>query len=354
MFNSFFEIITHIKFPLIGLMLIFFTLSLFWVKIFKFFNLRKYDAVQRLHVSEISRLGGLAIYIFFWVVWLLDAFNDKFIFHLLVSSIPFILISLKEDLFFNTNPKLRLLSMIISCLIFFNITSINFPIIDLPYLGPLIEIKPIGSIFFIFSIVILMNGMNMIDGVNGLFSLTAIFQLLSVSFLAFSLNDFIFFNLAILLLIPLILFFLFNFPNGKIFAGDLGAYFYGFINGLLIICFFGKHQDIYAWLAVLILFYPCMEVLFSFTRKKTIAFNPLQPDNLHLHTILFNYLHNKKGFKLSRANYLSTLIISNFSLIQLFSIVYLKENLFYIIITIFILIFLYLSFYYFVRKNINN
>ena len=51
------------------------------------------------------------------------------------------------------------------------------------------------------------------------------------------------------------MFVIFNFPIGKIFVGDFAAYFYGFLNSILTIYFFGKHSDLLSWLAILILFF---------------------------------------------------------------------------------------------------
>lgn len=74
-----------------------------------------------------------------------------------------------------------------------------------------------------------MNGMNLIDGMNGLFGLTAVFQLLTLAVMSYSLEDNHVFNLSITFIIPLIVFLIFNIPCAKLFIGDSGAYLFGFL-----------------------------------------------------------------------------------------------------------------------------
>jgi len=155
-----------------------------------------------------------------------------------------------------------------------------------------------------------MNGMNLIDGVNGLVGFTALFLLLAISIIAFNVGDMYIMNITILFAAPLIIFLFFNFPFGKVFVGDLGAYFYGFVIAILINYLFGKHNFLLTWAAVLLLFYPCMELLFSFIRKIKNHKSPFDPDNKHLHSLIykrFQVLNNP-----SSSNSLTTLSLIYF------------------------------------------
>jgi UDP-N-acetylmuramyl pentapeptide phosphotransferase/UDP-N-acetylglucosamine-1-phosphate transferase len=156
-----------------------------------------------------------------------------------------------------------------------------------------------------------MNGMNLIDGMNGLFGFTAIFQLITLATLSAILYQNPPSITMIIFFIPLVLFMLFNFPFGKIFMGDAGAYLYGFINSLLVIEFFGKNENIYTWLAILILIYPCLELLFSYLRKVKQKFSPFEADNKHLHTLLYFFM-NSIGVNKTYCNPLTTIILSPF------------------------------------------
>ena len=344
MLEKFLEILFSIQYPLIGLVVIFAILSFYWNAIFNFLKLKTYDNVQRVHANEVSRLGGLVIYAFFWIIFFFDFIEDKLFFNILISSIPFVLISLKEDLLQNTAPRNRLLLMILSCLIFFYINPITFPIIDIPYIGDLISFYPISILFFSFSILVLMNGMNLIDGMNGLMPLTVFFQLLSLMIISLTVNDLFVFQLTIIFALPLIFFLLFNFPLGKLFIGDLGAYFYGYVIGLLIIYFFGKYNNLLTWNAIVILFYPCFELLFSFIRKIRNNINAFEADASHLHSIICNYLVKFKLINNNKANNLVTIFLIPFYVLPFFiSINFYSTS--YIFLSLAILILIYLYFY---------
>lgn len=351
MLNSFFETFFFLKYPLLCLFIAFTFLSLFWTKIFHALNLKTYQDIQRVHKNEVSRLGGLFIYIFIASLMWLELIQQKFILNILIAAIPFISIALKEDIFHNTTPKLRLITMVMSCLIFFYLNPINFPVIDFPYLGYLISLYPVGIIFFTFSSLVVMNGMNMIDGMNGLFGITAILQLLSISSIGFFYEDSEIIFLSMIFMAPLIIFLGFNFPFGKVFIGDTGAYFYGFVIALLTIYTFGKNNQLLSWLAILILFYPCMEILFSFIRKIAGRLSPLAPDNQHLHTLIFGVL-KKKSNKTNFSNVMTTFILFPLYAIPTFLVLFLfpKISLNVLIIILSSMSIGYIYFY----KKLNN
>lgn len=311
MLNNFINILSFNGLPLAILGVVFFIFSFFWSKLFVIFNLNRYEGVQRVHEDEIFRLSGFVIYIFFAVLYFFRFFDYNLVVNILIASIPIVIFGLKEDLIHNTSPRSRLISMIISILIFFYINPTTFPVLDIPLLGAVINFYPISIIFFTFSVLVVMNGMNLIDGMNGLFGFTALFILLAISIIAFRVGDFYIMEIAILFTAPLIIFLLFNFPFGKVFIGDLGAYFYGFVIAVLTISLFGKHNYLLTWFAILILFYPCMELLFSFIRKIKNHKNPFGPDSYHLHTIIYKQIKITCKNSLS-ANALTTISIFYF------------------------------------------
>ena len=350
MIHNFFEIILTIKFLLIGLFTVLWVLSFYWKLIFKFLNLKSYNNIQRVHSDEVSRLGGFIIYIFLSLIWALGFSEDFFVFSLLLSSLPFVIVTLKEDLFHDTSPRLRLTSMIISCLLFFYFHPIDFPLVEMPYFGSLISIYPISIVFFTFSILIVMNGMNMIDGMNGLFGITALFQLLSLAIVANAYDDFEVMYISSIFLLPLLIFLFFNFPFGKVFVGDLGAYLYGFVISLLTIYFFGKHQELLSWSAILLLYYPCSEVLFSYFRKIINKQSPMYPDNKHLHSLI-NIRLKKIINTRNLSNTMTTLILSFFSILPAILFINYSDNIVPTLVSIIVLSMIYIFIYKSVKIN---
>jgi UDP-N-acetylmuramyl pentapeptide phosphotransferase/UDP-N-acetylglucosamine-1-phosphate transferase len=89
----------------------------------------------------------------------------------------------------------------------------------------------------------------------------------------------------------------FNYPYGKIFLGDLGAYSLGIFLSLMTIIFFGRHSDISPWGGLLVLIYPATEVAFSFLRRVIRGKSAFDPDTDHLHLKLFYYFKSRPQFK---------------------------------------------------------
>lgn len=354
MFDNFVNLLFSIKQPIIVLLIFFFILSFYWKQIFNFFKLTSYNNIQRTHKDEVTRLGGFVIYIFFWSLWFLGLIEYKFFFNILISSIPFILVSLKEDLYHNTQPKLRLFSMVLSCLIFFYLNPLDFPIIDFPYAHLIFSFKPLNLVFFTFSIIVVMNGMNLVDGVNGLLGFTSIIQLFCLIALCAQVGAIEIMFYCYYLLVPLIAALLFNYPFGKLFFGDLGAYLYGFLISIIVIKFFGDNANILSWYAVLILFLPCYELLFSYLRKYFfMKKSPFLADDYHLHTLIFHFFRSRNlSFNLS--NSLVVIFYLPFLLLTYISINFWINNILILLIIFFFYIILYSFSYFYLYKNTNK
>jgi UDP-GlcNAc:undecaprenyl-phosphate/decaprenyl-phosphate GlcNAc-1-phosphate transferase len=293
--DQFLEILNLISFEVIGLLGVFFAISFFWKNIFAYLPLKPYHSRQRLHQDEIPRIAGLIIYLFLSIVAFFLV-KSHYLNVILISVLPIVLIGSKEDLFHNTSPKLRLIMMILSAGLFIFLLPTQLPEVDFPVINQALSIGFMKELFFIFSILVIINGNNLIDGVNGNLAFTNVIQLISLLIMASIVGDDALAQLVCLLLIPLIVFTLFNFPFGKIFCGDTGAYFYGFAVSATIIYLFGVNNEILSWNAVLILIYPSMELLFSFVRKKIFEKkSPFIADAKHLHSLIFIYLKNKNS-----------------------------------------------------------
>ena len=151
-------------------------------------------------------------------------------------------------------------------------------------------------------------------------------------------------ELSFILLIPLFVFLIFNFPFGKIFSGDAGSYYYGFSISASIIYLFGVYDQLLSWGAVLILIYPSIELLFSFFRKIFYEnTSPFTPDCSHLHSLIFR--HYVKQFKIFN-NSFAVIFLLPF-IFAPFMIYLLIDDFFGILLLIFLESVLYITMYLF-------
>jgi UDP-N-acetylmuramyl pentapeptide phosphotransferase/UDP-N-acetylglucosamine-1-phosphate transferase len=188
----------------------------------------------------------------------------------------------------------------------------------------------------------------MTDGSNGLFAISNIIIGISIMILLSNFGINIVHNEIFYLIIFLALFLLFNFPSGKIFIGDGGAYYVAFIIGVLVIKIFHINDFINSWYAIIILIYPLLELLFSIIRKMIFGISPLNADRGHLHILIFTYLNKKYDKKISNNLVVFYMLpIISLPIINLLILNNYEINLFVVIsFSIFIYFFYYLFFHY--------
>jgi len=326
-----------------------------WPFIRRRYAIKSYKSIQRIHEKEIPRFGGIIIFIFIFLYLMIsnnEYFdqNRNFIFKLIISSFPIFFISSYEDITQSISPILRLIIMFFSASLSIFYLNINLPVVEIPFFGDFLSQSYFIFLFYIISIVIFVNGVNLIDGANGLMTVSSICQILGIFFLSYISGDIFLMNLLLVMLLPLIVFLFFNYPKGKIFIGDTGCYLYGFFISIFCIKLYGDNQHFPSWGAVLVLFFPLMEIFFSFFRKIFEKYSPFKPDDKHLHSLLYRkLLKNYKNKKIANNLVLPNLFI--FWLSPLICILWFYNNSIGIFISLVILIILYLCLYKSLSSN---
>ncbi|MFN5700513.1 MAG: glycosyl transferase, partial [Betaproteobacteria bacterium] len=85
-----------------------------------------------------------------------------------------------------------------------------------------------------------------------------------------------------------------NFPLGKIFLGDGGAYTLGFWLAWLAVLLIERNPEVSAVAVLLSCAYPVLEVVFSVVRRLRRAHPAMHPDRLHLHSLVKCRLARKR------------------------------------------------------------
>jgi UDP-GlcNAc:undecaprenyl-phosphate GlcNAc-1-phosphate transferase len=316
-------------------------------KFYRNLGLRPYKAIQRIHLNETPRLGG---FIFILSLTAFVAFSNtnesmQLLKIILICLAPIIFIGIKEDLLHNVEPAIRLLALLFAAWLFRAQYTGPLPILtDIPFIGKILLVQGGMSIFFILGMVAVANGMNLIDGVNGLCGAVALSILSALLFLSYKTADTAMLLLIFSVILLIIPFMLFNYPYGRIFLGDLGAYSLGLILGMLTIILFGRHPEISPWNAALILIYPSTEVVFSLLRRMFKGVSIYHPDTAHLHLKLFHFFRPLPAYK-KMANALVTPTLSGLWLFPLLAITSAYQIPFFIWIAIILFIALYVFLY---------
>jgi UDP-N-acetylmuramyl pentapeptide phosphotransferase/UDP-N-acetylglucosamine-1-phosphate transferase len=236
---------------------------------------------QHYHSKLTSRAGGIGI-----LLGISFFLFEPLGLQLMLPALFAFLSGILEDYHSNISPRTRLGLQLIAAT-----TAIWFTNSVVTYLGLGISMPYwVGIFFSAFAIVGMMNAINIIDGFNGLASGTILLILLSFGITAYAHHNIEMLHIILIVFGATLGFFLLNFPNGKIFLGDGGAYLLGFIIAIIGIFLASKYDDVSPWYILAVFIYPVWEVLFSIFRKLQQGISPLHPDKYHLHMLVYQHI----------------------------------------------------------------
>ncbi|TCK04464.1 glycosyltransferase family 4 protein [Phorcysia thermohydrogeniphila] len=230
-----------------------------------------------IHRVPVPRIGGLGIYLAVALFMVLKGYIKLFLLSTMVFMIGFI-----EDLKKDIPPKVRLAGLLLisyfSCFILgIDIKTLGF--LELPYF--------LSLALTVVAIAGYTNAVNIVDGLNGLASGISLLFVLFLGMTYYEFGNISMFLLCIAIIGAIVGFLIFNFPNGKIFLGDGGAYFLGYICAILSIKLINLYPEVSPWFPLILGVYPVWEVLFSAYRRWKKGKPPFYPDKLHFHTLVY-------------------------------------------------------------------
>lgn len=257
------------------------------------------DGVQKHHAIAVPRIGGVAVIL---GVLLADLLVAHFAPHLLpaeyassirlllLASLPAFCSGIWEDLTKQVTVRFRLIATIVSALMASWLLGATVDSLDIWGVDQLLQFAPIALAVTAFVVAGGVNAVNIIDGFNGLAASIVVLMLLGFGVLAWRVGDELIVTLAALGCGVAIGFLVMNFPTGRLFLGDGGAYFLGFWVAEVAVLVLVRNPGISAWQVFSICAYPVIEVLFSIYRRKFIGKTPPSTaDGMHLHTLIYRF-----------------------------------------------------------------
>lgn len=275
-------------------------------------GLDKFAGIQKFHTRPTSRLGGVGICLGVVIgVWLSQQYfpRDALLgWWLLFASLPVFMGGLVEDLTHKVTPRIRLSLACISSAFIYSVFQVGVTRTDIPLLDWVLQIPGVALLLTVLVVAGFINSVNIIDGFHGLASGAVIVMLLGLTCLAYLANDGLVMRLCLITTAATLGFTLWNWPFGKIFLGDGGAYFLGLWVVELGLLLPHRTLTISPMAPVLVGVYPLLEAVFSIYRRKFVRSRPINhPDALHLHTLIYkrvilnSTLNTKNGNK-NKAN----------------------------------------------------
>lgn len=251
---------------------------------------------RRMHDHPIPLMGGLAIFIGCIVSLLLFADIDKALRGILLGASIIVAVGIVDDIH-PLGAGIKLIFQIIAALIavwhgvVIQFVANPFVFLDKQFLNFGIWSVPITVIW----IVAVTNAMNLIDGLDGLADGVSTISALSMLFIAILMG-----NLEIAI-IPAALagaclgFIPYNKNPAKIFMGDTGSTFLGFMLATVSVIGLFKFYAIISFLIpFLILGFPIFDTASAIIRRILKGQNPMKADRSHTHHKLIDMGMNQK------------------------------------------------------------
>jgi UDP-N-acetylmuramyl pentapeptide phosphotransferase/UDP-N-acetylglucosamine-1-phosphate transferase len=224
---------------------------------------------------------------------------------LLLCAVPGFAWGLIEDYSRRGAVAVRLALTAASASLAFFVLDARIVQLDVPGLDWLLGFSAFSFVFTVFAVSGVAHSINVIDGLNGLSGVIALLASIGLAIVAAVVGDQFVLGVACVLGASVAGFLAVNYPRGRIFLGDGGAYLVGLVLGLLSVLIVQRNSDVSPWFPLVLLAYPIWETIFSMYRRKARGYSTGQADALHLHTLVYRRVVRWRGFAGKPADYVT-------------------------------------------------
>ena len=254
---------------------------------------------RRMHKEPIARLGGLAIIFGFMVAILCfnTGFNKQLVATLIGAAI-IVVMGVIDDCK-NLNAKLKFVIQILAALVVIYFGDIRINVLTNPniFSDSLYWVIPdwFSVALSVIWIVFITNAVNFIDGLDGLAAGVSAIMSVSLVFISIRLGEYTIGLIGIALMGGCFGFLPFNFNPAKIFMGDTGSTFLGFMLATVSIQGVFKSYAVISFaVPLLILGLPLFDAMFAMLRRILSGHSPMMADRGHLHHRLIDMGFSQK------------------------------------------------------------
>lgn len=253
--------------------------------------------VQKFHDHWVPRLGGVPVFAAFVIslvtAALLSGGGLDSSLRLIICTLPAFGIGLLEDVTRRAGVAPRLLFTMIAAAVGWWLLDGRLDRLDLPVIDGLLVTVPLAAFALtLFAAGGVAHAVNIIDGYNGLSGFFIAAALAGLGLVAWQAGDGPLLRMSMIAMASVLGFLAWNFPYGRIFLGDSGAYFLGFLVAEMAILLVHRNPQVSAWCPLLLMIYPVWETVFSMIRRgRAGGFSHMgQPDARHLHQLIYRRL----------------------------------------------------------------
>ncbi len=240
---------------------------------------------RKVHARIMPRLGGLAIFGAFLIGYFILRPEDPTAPFIILGALMIIITGVLDDMF-EITAKAKLLGQLIAAgIVIYGGLDIDF--IKLPFGGEL-DFGYLNIPLTILWIVGITNAINLIDGLDGLAAGVSTIALITIAGMALMMGNTFVFAMASILAVSALGFLFYNFHPAKIFMGDTGALFLGFMIAVLALMGFKNITVISLVIPIIMLGVPISDTFFAIVRRYRMKQPLSAADKSHLHHCLLN------------------------------------------------------------------
>lgn len=241
---------------------------------------------RKIHKKPTPRLGGIAIFLGAFLGALYLQPRHEYIVEILLGAIVIIITGALDDRF-SLKPVVKLTGQLIAASFLLSsgliIERITLPVFEIVELG-------VFSVFVtLLWIVGITNAINLIDGLDGLATGVSTIALTSMFIMAIIDVRVMAAYLCVVLIGANLGFLYHNFYPAKIYMGDTGSNFLGYMIAVVSILGLFKNIALFSFIIpIIVLAVPIFDTLFAIIRRALNKENIMVADNKHVHYQLIN------------------------------------------------------------------
>ncbi|KMY29161.1 glycosyltransferase family 4 protein [Lysinibacillus xylanilyticus] len=243
---------------------------------------------RKVHARIMPRLGGLAIFLSFLIavaifqpILIINENGSNFLLAIIIGACIIVATGVVDDMR-EISAKAKLVGQLIAALIVIFVGGIQIDMITLPFVGEL-NFGFLSIPLTIIWIVGITNAINLIDGLDGLAAGVSTIALITLAIMAIIMGNMFVLAIAAILAAATFGFLFYNFHPAKIFMGDTGALFLGFMISVLALLGFKNVTVVSLIIPVIILGVPISDTFFAIVRRVRMKKKWSDPDKSHLH-----------------------------------------------------------------------
>lgn len=246
-------------------------------------------SARKVHEAPMVTMGGVVIFVVYWLGILFLTLIFRLVVReqlsIFIASLIIFITGVCDDIY-EISPKYKSIGILVASTVIYFTTDFRIYDIFFVLLKHQLLAEIIGYITTVVWIYFVTNAINLIDGLDGLSTGVSIIALSTLAFVSYFFSPvsvFILTMMVLLLIATLLGFLPHNYHPARLFIGDTGALFMGFM--ISVFCMMGIQQSdmLGITIPIIIIGLPLTDAVMAIFRRLLKGQSVTKADRLHMH-----------------------------------------------------------------------